>query len=506
MGKEIITGWDVERRKSIGHCAVVGVIDFGGQDVSSLAVLGLESLQHRAQDGAGLAGFRPEINESNPFRLYKKPGLVKDVFFKDSILDTHQLRSSLAVGHTRYATAGSKGMEACLQPFVVDGLALAHNGNIINVESLREMISPYEPVFQADSDSEILTHFITVMPGNDWPEKIENALRRVKGSYSLVMATNDGQLIAARDPLAIRPLWVGYNSQSVIFASETIAFQRIPVHDREEIKGGEMIVVGSNGLIQKKQIFSSQRSAECLAERIYIGHVMSKYDRQELKQTREKMGENLAKEHPIPQVDIICGVPDSALPVAVGYARALGREVNQVVIKDRYSAGIRTFLQGTRAERIEALEAKFFVSGEVEGKSILLIDDSSIRGATMEILIKKLRQREAREVHVLAASPKFVDICDLGTDIATKGELVAVKEENGWYHELTEVEIAQRIGANSVGFLSLKGLVEATGRGIEDFCTHCWTHKHPILGMQERKNLEPSLSNVNPGTCTYSGL
>lgn len=505
MAKEIITGWNNEREKPIGHCAVVGMIDFLDRDVSSMVILGLESLQHRAQDGAGLAAFRPGTKDS-AFKLHKRLGLVKDVFFKDA-MDPNELSSFLAIGHTRYATAGSKGIDACLQPFVVGGLALAHNGNIINVESLREMLSPYKPAFQADSDSEILAHLITVMPGNDWPEKIENALHLVKGSYSLVMATSEGQLIAARDPLSVRPLWVGYNSQSVIFASETIAFQRIPVHMQEEIKGGEMVVVNRSGIIQKKVIFPGKSSAECLAERIYIGHVMSRYDGKELKQTREKMGENLAKEHPMPEVDIICGVPDSALPVAVGYARALGQDVNQVVIKDRYSAGIRTFIQGTRAARIEALEAKFFISGEVEGKSVLLIDDSSIRGATMEILIKKLRQRGAREIHVRVASPKFVDICDLGTDIATKEELVAVKlDENGWYQELGDMDVAERIGATSVGFLSLKGLVNATGRKIEDFCTHCWTHQHPIWDQQPDEKGQPSLQELNARATIYSSL
>lgn len=470
-------------------CAVVGIIDRLGQDVSPLVVLGLEALQGRGQDGAGLASFKPDGSFPSTFRLRKKPGLVKDVFFQDSILDACDLRSPLAIGHTRYATAGTKGQESCFQPFVVESdfgtLALAQNGNTINTGQLRDLLSPHSITYQSDSDGEVIAHLITVSPGKSWPEKIENALRFVRGSYSLVMATGDGQLIAVRDPLAIRPLWAGYNSQSVIFASETVAFQRIPVHMREEVKGGQMIVVEKGGLIQKKQIFPSDCTAECLVERLYIGHVMSEYDGQELKKMREKMGENLAREHPMPEVDIICGIPDSALPIAEGYARAFGRRVNPVIIKDRYSAGIRSFIQGTDSGRVAVLEGKFYVSDEVDGKSVLTIDDSGIRGATDEILNAKLKQRGAKEIHVLKASPKFVDICDLGIDISDLKRLIALESDgNGWYRELTEAEIAQKIGANSVGYLSLKGLIRATGRPVDDFCTHCWTHQHPILDHQ----------------------
>jgi len=475
----------IESYKPREKCAVVGIISFEGRNVAEDVVVSLEALQHRGQDGAGIA----VVRSKSEIEVYKKQGLVSNVFPYHSVLSENNLFSNVVIGHNRYATAGTKGEDACLQPHVVEwegrSLSIAHNGNIPSeiLNRLRKDL-PVNLPFKSDTDTEVIAWKIMFSEGGSWPEKIKNALTDIEGSYALTIATDTGELIGARDRYSIRPLVVGYANDGIILASENRGLEHHMdrVSHWEEVKGGEMIVA-SDGKIDKIQFARSSKTARCIWEPVYFAFPHSKDNGFENAEIRKRMGFQLAREYPvIKENTIIFGIPESGAHIAQGYAQALGLYADiDLLIKDRYAAGIRAFISESDALRQLILERKFSISDRVKGKNIFLIDDSVVRGDTSKILVKALRKKGALDINLLSALPPVVDICDLGIDIPDKEKLIALYEEEGWYMEKTMLEIAQAIGVDTIHYLSLEGLVWSIGRKREDHCTHCLTHEHPIF-------------------------
>lgn len=470
------------------HCAVFGVVSFTGRDVSHDAVLALYAQQNRGQGGSGVATFN---RYGGDFMHYRAKGLVSDVFPKGSIEDL-ALNGDLVIGHNRYATSGSKEKPnpheeiRCLQPYVVSlerrSIALAHNGNIpqANLAELREKL-PLEVPYESDTDSEVIAWKILHSRGNTWREKIVRGLSGVKGAYSLVIATDEGDLFGVKDPLGIRPLVFARTFDGAAVASETQGFEHLKgIREVRELENGEMVHINSDGKIEFSRIFPKTSPARCIVEPIYFKHPNSREGEYEVSEVRYRTGEEVAREHPVSNDFFIMGVPDSGQDVACGYAEFLGMTAkNTAIRKDRYRGGIRSFIEDTPEARDATLELKFTVSGVVEGRKVVIADDSIIRGATTKKLIAKLRAKGALEVHVISGSPKFIDTCDLGVDIADVKELKALKS-GGRPGIKSDQEIANEIGADSVYFLSLPGLIKAIGGERQDFCANCLTKVHPI--------------------------
>lgn len=480
----------LELEKPRDHCAVVGSISFSGRDVSNDVVLGLGSLQHRGQDGSGIAAYRAYQRR---FATHKDIGLVGKVFPDTSTLERYDLQSGLAIGHNRYATSGAKDDRRALQPFLIErdrrSLTIAHNGNIPDRELWRLRAElPRDVPLQANTDTEILGWRIMLAEGETWEAKVKAGLLGVKGSFALVMATDEGQLIGVRDPWANRPLMLGHTADGAMLASETHGFERVAVRSFEEVGPGEMVVAYGGQVDILPTLPPAAKRARCIVEPIYFAHTNSHEGNLENRIIRRRMGEELAREFPMGDIDIICGVPDGGTHIAQGYAHELGRHTDDVITKDRYGAGIRTFIQSSDVARKTAVDGKFSVSDAVEGKTVVFIDDSIVRGNTTKRLIARTRAKGAREVHALSSSPPFIEGCDLGVDIASQRELLGLQYQGGTYRRRSAEEIAGIIGADSVGYLSLEGLVRATGRCQDEFCTHCLTGKHPIFDGQNHRS------------------
>ena len=466
-------------------CAVMGIISFKGRDIVKDTVVSLTALQHRGQDGTGIA----VLSDSNKILLYKKQGLVGNIFPNQAVLVDNNLISNVAIGHNRYATAGSKGLELCLQPYLVEwegrSLAIAHNGNIPDaiLKRIRKELPDNLPL-QSDTDTEILGWKIMFSRGDSWAEKTKNALSDIEGAYALTIATDSGELIGAKDRYSIRPLVVGYTDDGIILASETrgLEHHRRRVIRWEEVKGGEMIVA-SNGRIDKIQFAQSYKTARCIVEPIYFAFPHSKDNGFENSEIRKRMGYELALEFPMTNENtLLCGIPESGIHIADGYARALGIHADgEILLRERFLYGIRGFISESDELRRQITERKFDISDRVKGKNILLIDDSVVRSTTSKILTKAFKEKGALDITFLSGSPPFVDICDLGIDIPDKDQLIAVYKKGQHYKERPLDEIARRIGVDRIRYLSLEGLMRAIGRGREELCAHCLTHEHPIF-------------------------
>lgn len=481
-----------ETDKPRDHCAVVGVISFSDKDVAGVVRLALHDQQNRGEDGSGIATFGAY---TGTFKAYKNVGLVAQAF-PEGKLEEEGLSGSLAIGHNRYATSGSKednlkDKASCLQPYVVGfnkrSLALSHNGNIPEkyLERLRSELPPGVPL-QSDTDSEIIAWRILFAKGDSWRDKIINGLNGVVGAYSLVIATDEGDLFGVKDPRGIRPLVFARTQDGAALVSESRGLEHIRgATEAREVGAGEMVHITRDGNIRIDKIFPGINTARCLVEPIYLKHPYSKEGDREVREIRERMGRALAREIAFPEEYIIVGVPDSGIEIAEGYARALGRRTEHWIKKDRYRPG-RSFISQSEGRRDEVLELKFTISDSVSGRKIVIPDDSVIRGKTTKRLVTSLRMRGAAEVHVLAGSPMFIDICDLGVDIATLEELVALEKNRRMEFSVRiEKEIAEEIGADSIHYLSLDGLIEAIGGKRSDFCTNCLTRLHPIASLGE---------------------
>ncbi|MEE8472503.1 MAG: amidophosphoribosyltransferase [Dehalococcoidia bacterium] len=455
-------------------CGIFGVYA-PSVDVARLTFFGLFALQHRGQESAGIA-----TSDGKRIRVHSGMGLTAQVFNEDIL---SSLRGEIAIGHTRYSTTGSS-RQANAQPILVNGnrvqLALGHNGNIINAAFLRQELADLGYSFHTSTDSEIIADLILAAPGDSWQEKIRFTMRRLEGAYSLVIMTRD-TLIAVRDPLGVRPLCMGSVEGGWVLASESCALDHIGARFLREVEPGEIVVIDAAGV--ESFVEPSQKKALCIFEYIYFARPDSTIQGRLLYPAREAMGRNLARQHPV-DADLVIGVPDSATPAGIGYARESGIPFSEGLIKNRYVG--RTFIEPDQPLRELGVQLKFNPLPEIlGGKRVVVVDDSIVRGTTTPRVVSLLRRAGALEVHLRICAPPIRYPCFLGVDMATRWELIAAQK--------TVDEIRDAIGSDSLGYLTLEGLVDSVGLPKDIFCTACFTGDYAIpvqLDMMDKLTLE----------------
>jgi len=446
------------------ECGIVGAY-VPGENVARTAFFGLFALQHRGQESAGIA-----TSEGDRIHLKAQMGLVSQVFREETLAG---LPGHLGIGHTRYSTmGGSKEYNA--QPLIANGqrgqIAVGHNGNVINAADLRvEMAEEFGSNFEKTSDTEVIAELYAKAPGNDWLEVSAYAMRRLKGAYSLVIMTKD-QLIAVRDPLGIRPLCLGTLNGGYVVASETAALDNLGADFVRELEHGETLVIDKNGIQSKIWSGAREAHAMCVFEQIYFARPDSILNGELAYETRQRLGAEVFREHPV-DADIVVGIPDSSTPHAVGLAAAAKIPYTEAIIRNRYVG--RTFIQPDQRSRAQGVQTKFNpMRGVIEGKKLLVVDDSIVRSTTITRVIKMLRRAGAKEVHVRVASPPIKSTCHFGVDMATLSELIAANK--------TVEEITEYIGADSLAYLSVEGLLRAVRAPKNSYCTGCFTGNYPI--------------------------
>ena len=443
-------------------CGVFGVFA-PGNDVARLTFFGLYALQHRGQESAGIA-----TADGDQIHLYNGMGLVSQVFHEEEL---GALPGYAAIGHTRYSTTGGNHSHNA-QPLVVHGehgpLALAHNGNIVNADLLREDLESRGIVFESSTDSEVLAQIVATASGQSWEERFAEMMRRANGAYSLTVLTPDA-LFAVRDPNGIRPLVIGrLDDGGWVAASETCALDHLGATFVRQVEPGEVVRIDARGM-KVTQVETPARRALCMLEYIYFARPDSRLEGSLLYPVRMELGAQLAREHPA-DADIVIGVPDSATAAAIGYARQSGIPYVEALVKNRYVG--RTFIQPDQRLRERGVQLKFNPLKELlAGKRVVVVDDSIVRGTTTPRVVTMLRRAGAVEVHMRITSPPIKHPCFYGVDMATRGELIAA-------HASVD-EIKAHIGADSLGYLSVEGTANATGQGVGRLCTACFTGDYP---------------------------
>ncbi|TQS28126.1 amidophosphoribosyltransferase [Microbispora sp. KK1-11] len=450
---------DPQDRAPKDACGVFGVWA-PGEDVSKLTYYGLYALQHRGQESAGIA-----VSEGNRILVYKDMGLVAQVF-DESILGT--LRGHLSIGHCRYSTTGSSVWENA-QPTLNSsdgkGLALAHNGNLINTAHLAERLAPGST--RATTDTEVLTALLAQDSSRPVEDVAAELLPEVKGAYSLVWM-NETTLFAARDPQGIRPLVLGRLERGWVVASETAALDIVGASFIREIEPGELLTIDERGVRSRR--FASAEPKGCLFEYVYLARPDTTIAGRGVQSTRVEVGRVLAREHPV-DADLVIPTPESGTPAAIGYAEQSGIPYGQGLVKNSYVG--RTFIQPSQTIRQLGIRLKLNPLREViEGKRLVVVDDSIVRGNTQRAIVKMLREAGATEVHVRISSPPVAWPCFYGIDFATRAELIA--------GSLSVEEIRSSLGADSLGYISLEGLTRATTLPADRLCRACFTGEYPI--------------------------
>ena len=454
-------------------CGVFGIYA-AGLSVARITYFGLFALQHRGQESAGIA-----TADGEHIRVFTKMGLVSQVFDEDVLA---RLQGHIAIGHNRYSTTGSSRISNA-QPIVIEGpagsLALAHNGNIVNSEALRRELSEQGVSFATTSDSEVIGHLILRAPGTNWIDRIRHAMRRLQGAYSLVLSTED-RLIALRDPLGVRPLSLGTLDGGWVIASETCALDHIGATTVRPVEPGEIITVDKSGMSSDHMVQTpDSRRALCIFEYIYFARPDSRIGGKLIYPTREAMGAILSKEHPV-DADMVIGVPDSATAASIGYAQASGIPYREGILKNRYVG--RTFIQPDQRIRELGVKLKFNPMSEmITGKRLVVVDDSIVRGTTTPRVVSMLRKAGAKEIHLRICAPPIRYPCFFGVDMATRRELIASQN--------TTPQICESVGADSLGYISVDGLLRAVGLPRETFCLACFTGNYPIPVQLEMDKL-----------------
>ena len=449
------------------ECGVFGVYSEQTADVASLAYYALYSLQHRGQESAGIA-----VNDDGVFTSYRDVGLVSEVFPQERLNALG--KGNIAVGHVRYGTTGSDNKRN-VQPILVNHykgrMALAHNGNLTNSRELRQELESRGSIFQTTTDSEVIAYIIVQerLRTPSIEEAVNAAMDQLEGAYSLVISSPT-KLIAARDPHGFRPLCMGrMKNGAVVFASESCALDAIGASFERDIRPGEIVVVDKNGVKSLTDHCDKAPRSLCVFEFIYFARPDSVVDGSSVHVARQRAGAFLALEHPV-QADVVIGVPDSGLDAALGYARQSGIPYGIGFIKNKYIG--RTFISPTQTMRENEVNIKLNpVRSVVEGKRVVLIDDSIVRGTTCRRTIDLLRRAGAKEIHMRVSAPPFVSECYYGTDIDDKNKLIA-------NHHTVE-EIAQIIGVDSLGYLSIQDVVKLADNTESGFCTACFGGGYP---------------------------
>ena len=453
-------------------CGVVGVYA-PGQDVARIAFYGLFALQHRGQESAGIA-----TATGRRIHVHTSMGLVSQAFRES---DLERLEGHIAVGHTRYSTTGSTLPENAQPILSRNGaleLALAHNGNIINSVELRQELQEWGCTFTSSTDSEVIAHLLAWAPGEDWPEKVSYMMRRLQGAYSLVVTTKD-TLIGIRDPHGVRPLCVGKLDGGWVIASESCALDHLGAQYLREVDPGETVIIGKEGFTSVQYAGELPRPAPCIFEYIYFARPDSILGGTLAYASRKAMGTQLAREHPV-EADVVIGIPDSATAAAVGFAQEAGIPYSDGLVKNRYVG--RTFIEPDQRFRDLGVRMKFNPLPEViSGKRIIIVDDSIVRGTTTPHVVSLVRKAGAREVHMRVCAPPIRFPCHFGVDLATRRELLAAN--------LSVEEIRQFIDADSLGYLSVEGLLKSVGGTSNSFCAACFTGHYPIPVQLEMDKL-----------------
>jgi amidophosphoribosyltransferase len=446
------------------ECGVFGV--YGHPDAAQLTYYGLHSLQHRGQESAGICAA-----DGEKFRYHRGMGLVTEAFGNNELAE---ISGHIAIGHVRYTTAGESKIENA-QPLIFKysngNLALAHNGNLVNAKQVHHQLERQGSIFQTTSDTEVIAHLIARSGYERIEDAVRESLRMIKGAYALVIMVED-KLVVALDPNGLRPLSLGKIGDAYVVSSETCAFDVIGADYFREVEPGEMIIIDESGLRSERVSTTTQRTI-CSFEYIYFARPDSDIDGINVHQARKQLGRQLAKEAAV-EADVVTGVPDSSISAAIGFAEAAGIPYELGLIKNRYVG--RTFIQPSPELRAQGVRMKLSVVRKVvEGKRVVMIDDSIVRGTTSGRIVKMLREAGAKEVHVRISSPPVVNPCFYGIDTSTREELIAAKKNIE--------EMRQMIGADSLYFLSVDGLLAGTGRTDDHpdkgHCLACFTGKYP---------------------------
>ncbi|MBV8978275.1 MAG: amidophosphoribosyltransferase [Alphaproteobacteria bacterium] len=451
------------------ECAVFGI--FGNDEAAKLTVLGLHALQHRGQEASGIATYH-----AGQFVCERHSGLVGDIFGGRNATRVENLKGACAIGHNRYSTSGGSGARN-IQPMFADlsggGIAIAHNGNLTNALSLREELVHQGAIFQSTSDTEVIIHLTARSSYPRLVDKLVDALKQVEGAWSLVALTPK-KLIGARDPWGVRPLVLGRLGGSWILASETCALDIIGAQFERDVEPGEVIVIDKNGL-NSYFPFNRRPQRFCIFEYVYFSRPDSIVEGRNIYEVRKRIGEELAREAPA-KADLVVPVPDSGVPAALGYAGASGLPFDFGIIRNHYVG--RTFIEPTDGIRHFGVKRKHNPNRAIlDGKRVVLIDDSIVRGTTSKKIVQMVRDAGAAEVHFRVASPPTTHSCFYGVDTPYTEELLA--------HNMDEEEMRRFIGADSLRFVSLAGLYRATGgrnrnSAAPQFCDACFSGEYPI--------------------------
>jgi len=481
---------DLDGDKLREECGIFGAIN--AADAAAATALGLHALQHRGQEAVGITSFNEEKGE---FVSRRALGHVADTFSNEA--EIKALPGHMAAGHVRYSTTGGSGMRN-IQPLYADlatgGFAVAHNGNISNAMSLRKDLVEKGSIFQSTSDTEVIIHLVATSRYPTIADRLVDALRLVEGAYALIVMTPEG-MIACRDPLGIRPLVMGTLGDAVVFASESVALDVMGAKMLREVEPGELLQVDFDGKIKSVHPFGTANPRPCIFEHVYFSRPDSYFAGRSVYEARKAIGAELAKEAPC-DVDLVVPVPDSGVPAAIGFAQASGVPFELGIIRSHYVG--RTFIQPSDSARHSSVKRKHNANrGLVEGKRIVLIDDSIVRGTTSLNIVEMMKEAGASEVHFRVASPPTAHSCFYGVDTPERSKLLAARMELESMREF--------IHADSLAFISIDGLYRAVGtqgRNAEtpQFCDACFSGDYPtsLTDLANRERTSPQLPFADP--------
>ncbi len=466
------------------YCGLFGI--FGHAHASWLTYLGLYAQQHRGQEACGIvSNYRGQLN------IHKGVGLVNDVF-NEALLS--RMKGEMAVGHVRYSTTGSSVLKNA-QPLLIDfskgSVCIAHNGNLVNSLELRKYLEGSGSIFQTTTDSELIIHLMARAKTNSLKDSLIYALRRIRGAYSLVMMSSDS-LIGVRDPLGFRPLSLGKLGKAWCLASETCAFDLIGAKFVREVMPGEIIFIDQNGLhsFSPRELQVKKRHAFCTFEHVYFARPDSMVFGETVHAVRRKFGEQLAREFPV-DADMVVPVPDSGYSAALGYAKESGIPLEMGIIRNHYVG--RTFIQPAQDARELGVRVKFNLLKDVlKGKRIVVVDDSIVRGTTSKIRVRNLIRAGVKEVHMRISCPAHRYPCFYGIDFHRSNELIANR-----YESLEHVR--KYLGVDSLGYLSLEGMLGCLKNPRHDYCNACWTGKYPIKAEKSHSKFSLELRCCGQG-------
>ncbi len=455
------------------ECGVFGVLDH--PEAANLTYLGLYAQQHRGQESTGIVS-----TDGTNFNNHRGMGLVSDVYQKEDIA---KLEGRSAIGHVRYSTAGDLGLRNC-QPFMYQyahgGIAMCHNGNIVNAEALRKDLEKAGSIFQSTSDTEVIIHLLAKSGGNSTRERLADAVQRLKGGFSVLLLT-EKRMFGVRDPNGIRPLVLGKLDGAWVMASETCAFDLVGAEFERDVKAGELVVIDPDGTLRSYFPFANPKLRFCVFEYVYFARPDSNLEGVNVYQARHNIGVELAKESSV-DADLVIPVPDSGVPPAMGFALETGIPFQMGLIRNHYVG--RTFIEPKQSIRNFGVKLKLNPNRDmIKGKRVILVDDSIVRGTTSRKIVEMVRAAGAAEIHMRISSPPTKNSCFYGINTPDSEELMA--------NRMSLDEMCKAIGADSLAFVSNEGLFKAVGKPREQHCDACFSGDYPVAIDKERS---PQLS------------